>query len=60
MVTTTVTYAAPHHLVADGTAVSVRRTRAGDAWELAAGGEAGGDTTGTFLGLPGLGTPALR
>ena len=29
----TVTYAAPHHLVADGPTVAVRRTRAGDAWE---------------------------
>jgi len=27
-----VTYAAPHHLVADGEAWSLRRTRAGDAW----------------------------
>ncbi len=32
MATVTVTYAAPHHLV--GTAESVSRTRAGDAWEL--------------------------
>ena len=29
----TVTYAAPHHLNADGPLVSHRRTRAGDAWE---------------------------
>jgi len=66
MVTTTVTYAAPHHLVADGPQVAVRRTRAGDAWERTtlqtgdAGGDAGGDAPGTFLGLPGLGAPALR
>src|SRR3954464_10652645 len=33
MVEVVVTYAAPHHLVADGPVVSVRRTRAGDAWE---------------------------
>ena len=33
MVTVEVTYAAPHHLVADGPIRSVRRTRAGDAWE---------------------------
>ena len=33
MVTVDVTYAAPHHLVADGAIRSVRRTRAGDAWE---------------------------
>jgi tRNA-2-methylthio-N6-dimethylallyladenosine synthase len=30
----TVTYAAPHHLVADGAVTAVRRTRAGDAWQL--------------------------
>ena len=30
--TVEVTYAAPHHLVADGP-VAVRRTRSGDAWE---------------------------
>ena len=33
VVTTAVTYAAPHHLVADGEPVGVRRTRSGDAWE---------------------------
>ena len=33
LVTTTVTYAAPHHLVADGEPVDVRRTRSGHAWE---------------------------
>ncbi len=33
MVTVEVTYAAPHHLVADSPIRSVRRTRAGDAWE---------------------------
>src|SRR6188508_1778408 len=33
MVTVEITYAAPHHLVADGAIRSVRRTRAGDAWE---------------------------
>ena len=32
----TVTYAAPHHLNADGPLVAHRRTRAGDAWEPAA------------------------
>jgi tRNA-2-methylthio-N6-dimethylallyladenosine synthase len=31
--TVQVTYAAPHHLVADGPTVAVRRTLAGDAWE---------------------------
>ena len=33
IVTTTVTRGAPHYLVADGAPLSVRRTRAGDAWE---------------------------
>ena len=31
--TVEVTYAAPHHLVADGPLLGVRRTRSGDAWE---------------------------
>src|SRR3954447_13779798 len=39
VVTVEVTYAAPHHLVADGTFGGVRRTRAGDAWELRQGRE---------------------
>jgi tRNA-2-methylthio-N6-dimethylallyladenosine synthase len=33
MVTVSVTRAAPHYLVADGAPLSVRRTRAGDAWQ---------------------------
>ena len=33
IVTTRVTQGAPHHLIADGTPLEVRRTRAGDAWE---------------------------
>jgi tRNA-2-methylthio-N6-dimethylallyladenosine synthase len=33
VVTTTVTRGAPHYLVADDAPLSVRRTRAGDAWE---------------------------
>jgi tRNA-2-methylthio-N6-dimethylallyladenosine synthase len=53
IVETVVTYAAPHHLVADGLLVSHRRTRAGDAWEA-------GQTTkpsGVLLGLPRVGPP---
>jgi len=60
MVTTTVTYAAPHHLVADSGSATVRRTRAGEAWALAQDrpdAVADGSSAGTFLGLPGLGTP---
>ncbi len=48
IVHTTVTYAAPHHLNADGPLVSHRRTRAGDAWE--AGRVA--RTPGISLGMP--------
>ena len=33
IVTTTVTRAAPHYLLADAAPLAVRRTRAGDAWE---------------------------
>ena len=36
MVTVTVTRAAPHYLLSDAAPLSVRRTRAGDAWEAAA------------------------
>jgi tRNA-2-methylthio-N6-dimethylallyladenosine synthase len=38
VVTTAVTGAAPHYLLADGAAASVRRTRGGDAWEIRQGG----------------------
>ena len=48
--TVEVTYAAPHHLVADGP-VAVRRTRSGDAWEAAhAGAEAAGRRPGNADG----------
>ncbi len=47
VVETTVTYAAPHHLVADGPIRTHRRTRAGDA--TAAGAR---PVTGVSLGLP--------
>ena len=53
MVTVKITYAAPHHLVADGPVLDVRRTRSGDAWE-------GRQTqpAGIALGMPTLGVPA--
>ena len=54
MVTVEITYAAPHHLVADGPVLSVRRTRAGDAWEART--SAPKPTVG--LGMPTLGVPA--
>jgi tRNA-2-methylthio-N6-dimethylallyladenosine synthase len=50
VVTTTVTYAAPHHLVADSPILEHRRTRAGDAW--AAG--ITPRTPGVSLGMPTL------
>lgn len=51
-----ITYAAPHHLLAEGPARSVRRTRAGDAWERRTAEPA--KPAGVMLGLPGLGVPA--
>jgi tRNA-2-methylthio-N6-dimethylallyladenosine synthase len=52
VVTTTITGAAPHHLIADSTAPGHRRTRAGDA-------HASGQRprTGVGLGMPGIGAP---
>ncbi|MET8155140.1 tRNA (N6-isopentenyl adenosine(37)-C2)-methylthiotransferase MiaB [Sphaerisporangium sp. NPDC005289] len=61
MVTVEVTYAAPHHLVADGPALGLRRTRAGDAWEAresAACGTGGSAKPGAVsLGMPSLRRP---
>jgi tRNA-2-methylthio-N6-dimethylallyladenosine synthase len=54
IVHTEITYAAPHHLNADGPLLSHRRTRAGDAYEA-------GQVTrtpGVLLGLPTIGAPA--
>jgi tRNA-2-methylthio-N6-dimethylallyladenosine synthase len=61
LVTTVVTYGAPHHLVADGvdggSAVrTLRRLRSGDAWEAR---NAAPDAKPTVsLGMPGIGVPA--
>jgi tRNA-2-methylthio-N6-dimethylallyladenosine synthase len=52
VVEATVTYAAPHHLNADGPLVSHRRTRAGDAHRAGTTRPAG-----TLLGMPTLGAP---
>jgi tRNA-2-methylthio-N6-dimethylallyladenosine synthase len=57
VVTVEVTYAAPHHLVADGRTPVVRRTRAGDAWEARAG--RGPAVKGVALGMPTIGAPAV-
>ncbi|CAI9416428.1 tRNA (N6-isopentenyl adenosine(37)-C2)-methylthiotransferase MiaB [Nocardioides sp. T2.26MG-1] len=56
MVTVEVTYAAPHHLVADGALVDVRRTRSGDAWAARHAPPAA--PAGVTLGMPTLGVPA--
>jgi tRNA-2-methylthio-N6-dimethylallyladenosine synthase len=55
VVTTVVTYGAPHHLVADGKVLTHRATKAGDAW-------AAGKATklpGVSLGMPGIGKKPL-
>jgi tRNA-2-methylthio-N6-dimethylallyladenosine synthase len=49
-----ITYAAPHHLVADGPLRGHRRTRAGDSYEQ---GMAPSRPTMTGLGLPSIGRP---
>ena len=53
VVETVVTYAAPHHLNADGAPLSHRRTRAGDAHEAGHTPR----TAGVSLGLPTVGVP---
>ena len=54
IVHTEITYAAPHHLNADGPVRSHRRTRAGDVYETGRITR----TPGVMLGLPAVGTPA--
>ena len=56
MVIVEITKAAPHHLVADGPVQSVRRTRAGDAWQRRNTEPAA--PAGIGLGMPTLGVPA--
>jgi len=67
MVTTMVSRAAPHYLVADGTPLAVRRTRGGDAWQarregpgraVSAPGTPGGEPAAVLLGMPALGRPS--
>jgi len=54
VVHTTITQAAPHHLIADGPLVAHRRTRAGDVHEAGQSPR----TPGVMLGLPTVGAPA--
>jgi tRNA-2-methylthio-N6-dimethylallyladenosine synthase len=49
-----VTYAAPHHLVADGPVLRHRRTRSGDAWES----RTAPPSNAVGLGMPSVGAPA--
>ena len=57
MVTTTITHAAPHHLVSDLPVSSVRRTRAGDAWEARTSTPFATTARPISLGLPTVGEP---
>jgi len=64
MVTAEITYAAPHHLVADGPLIEVRRTRSGDAWAARTGSRAAAASDGSaaapsrvLLGMPRVGAP---
>ncbi|MFJ9032348.1 tRNA (N6-isopentenyl adenosine(37)-C2)-methylthiotransferase MiaB [Streptomyces sp. NPDC102274] len=57
VVTVEITYAAPHHLLAEGPTRKVRRTRAGDAWDRRNTTEAA-KPAGVLLGLPTVGVPA--
>ena len=52
MVTVAISYAAPHHLVADGEVLDVRQTRSGDAWEARQAQPAG-----VSLGMPTIRQP---
>jgi tRNA-2-methylthio-N6-dimethylallyladenosine synthase len=53
MVRVRISRAAPHHLVADGAVQSVRRTRAGDAWQA----RTEQRRPAVSLGLPTVGVP---
>ena len=63
VVTTVVTQAAPHYLIADAPPRAVRRTRGGDAWQARKDGLAGPGAAGTvtgsgppvLLGMPAIG-----
>jgi tRNA-2-methylthio-N6-dimethylallyladenosine synthase len=56
MVTVAITGAAPHHLLADGEPLAVRRTRSGDAWEART--RQPPAPAGVSLGMPSVGVPA--
>jgi tRNA-2-methylthio-N6-dimethylallyladenosine synthase len=54
MVAVEITKAAPHHLVADGEVLDLRRTRSGDAWDARQGRV---EPVGVSLGMPRVGAP---
>ena len=58
VVSVEITYAAPHHLLAEKPTLAIRRTRAGDAWERRNAAPAA--PTGVLLGMPRIGAPALE
>jgi tRNA-2-methylthio-N6-dimethylallyladenosine synthase len=59
VVTTAVTSAAPHYLIADGTPLAVRRTRGGDAWQARRDGpDTDSPAPKVLLGMPAVGAPA--
>jgi tRNA-2-methylthio-N6-dimethylallyladenosine synthase len=59
VVTTAVTSAAPHYLLADGAPLAVRRTQGGDAWQARRDGtDADGPAPKVLLGMPAVGAPA--
>ena len=63
VVTVTVTHAAPFHLLADspdGSALRIRRTRAGDAWDRAQAESCGVPAPSGGAQPVGLGIPTLR
>jgi tRNA-2-methylthio-N6-dimethylallyladenosine synthase len=55
VVTTTITYAAPHHMVADGEPIALRRTRSGDAWQARTLEPQAVESAGVSLGMPTIG-----
>jgi tRNA-2-methylthio-N6-dimethylallyladenosine synthase len=67
VVTTVVTQAAPHYLIADSPPRAVRRTRGGDAWQARRDGlaepgaarPASGGGAPVLLGMPAVGRPAM-
>ncbi|WP_101525328.1 tRNA (N6-isopentenyl adenosine(37)-C2)-methylthiotransferase MiaB [Nocardioides houyundeii] len=56
MATVRISHAAPHHLIADGPVLAVRRTRSGDAWQARTA--APPAPSGVGLGMPTVGVPA--